>query len=98
MQPFKPEGTTLKVTVSGTASTATKLADNADCVRICNTGTAIAWAKFGTSTVVATSADYPVPAGITEVIRSPSNIAPLFVSIIAAGSTGDCYLTPGSGV
>lgn len=98
MNPFKPEGANTKITVSSSASAATKLSDNPDCVRICNTGTATVWVKFGDSSVAATTSDYPVPAGMTEVIRPAPTTRPLYVSVIAAGSTGDIYFTPGSGL
>lgn len=97
MNAFKPEGATLKVTVSGTASAGTRLTEAADAVRIANTGSAIVWVKFGSTAPTATNADYPVPAGLCEVIR-PGISGPLWVSVIAVGATGDIYLTPGSGV
>lgn len=96
---FKPEGTNVKVTVSSAASSGTKLTDNPDTVRIANIGTAVVWVKFGaSSTVAATTSDYPVPASFTETIRLPVQSGPVFLSVIAAGSTGDIYFTPGSGL
>jgi len=98
MEAFKQEGAPVTITVSSSASSATKLSDNPDTVRIVNLGTATVWVKFGGSTVVAaTTTGQAVGAGVHEVQRFPTK-GPGYVSVIAAGSTGDIQFTPGSGV
>ena len=52
----------------------------------------------GTTPVTATVNDFPCLAGVTQCITPSPRPSPLYVSIIALGSTGDCYFTPGSGL
>jgi len=95
---FKQEGSPVTITVSSSASAATKLTDTPDVVRIANLGTATVWVKFGDSTVSAlTTTGMAIGAGVHEVQRFPTK-GPAYVSVIAAGSTGDIQFTPGSGL
>lgn len=98
IQAFRANAAPVKVTVSGSASTAVELGDNPETVRIANTGTATVWIKFGNKTVAAATTDFPVPAGVVEVIRPNTPERPVYVSAIAAGSTGDIYFNAGSGI
>lgn len=98
MRAFRPSGQPVKVTVSASASTATKIGDDPVSVRIANTGTATIWVKFGGSSVAATTSDYPVPAGVVEVVTPNTASRPVYVSVIASGATGDAYFNGGTGI
>ena len=97
-EPFQQQGAPVTITVSSSASAATKLTDNPDTVRSANLGTATVWFKFGDSTVsAATTTGQAIGPGVHEVQRFPTK-GPAYVSVIAAGSTGDIQFTPGSGI
>lgn len=68
-------------------------------VRVMNDGTATVWVKFGPSGVTAsTTADIPVPASGVEVFTVAAEANGTYAAINAAGATGKCYFTPGSGI
>lgn len=65
-------------------------------VVIRNTGSKTAYVKFGTSTVAATTSDYPIAAGTQEVIARL--LTDTHLSAICGGSdTTTLSITPGSG-
>lgn len=96
---FKREGAPQTITVSSSASSPRKLTDNPDSVRIVNLGTAAVWFNFGgPSVTVSTTTGQAIGPGVHEVQRPDYTSGPLYVSVIAAGSTGDIQFTPGSGL
>lgn len=101
MQVFRGNGdASSKITVSS-SSQRVAINGNPDSIRICNLGTATVWIKFGDSTVTADATnDMPIPGnGFTEVQRyGNADGSVLYVAAIAAGSTGDIWFTPGSGI
>jgi hypothetical protein len=56
--------------------------------------------KLGDSTVEATSADVPLPAGAVEVItvKNSDNDPDTHVAVIAASGTGSVYASTGNGL
>ena len=69
-------------------------------VRIMNNGTATVWIRFAKADAVAAVAatDMPVGPGLHEVQTAKISDGPIWVSAIAAGSTGKVYFTPGAGI
>lgn len=63
-------------------------------VRVYNSGTVTIFIAFGGSTVVATTAKMPIPAGNTEVF---SIGAATYIAGITASGSGTLYVTPGRG-
>lgn len=69
-------------------------------VRVKNDGSATVWISFGDNTVTADATkDIPVGAGETDgfTVDAPSG-SPIYAAVIAAGSTGNVYFTPGTGI
>lgn len=69
-------------------------------VRMKNNGSATVWFDFGDSTVTAdVTKSQPLGSGDIEVqtARAPLG-GDLYVAVIAAGSTGKVYFTPGQGI
>lgn len=98
---FTPRSdSTVNIDVSSSSQSAKVCDDNGDVdVRVMNNGSATAWIKFGGSGLTAdTTNDIPVGPGVTEVLRAPPLGGALYVAVIAAGSTGKIYFTPGSGI
>ena len=99
MSPFRPNGSTVNIDVSA-SSQAVDLG-RPDQVRYMNNGSATIWIHFGGSTVTAlATAGIPVGPGVTEVLSIPNGLvgADVYVAVIAAGSTGKVYFTPGTGI
>jgi hypothetical protein len=96
---FEPGGATVNIDVSSSSQSVAFGTDPVDQVRVMNNGTATAWIKFGNSsgTVTATTAaGIPIGPGAAEVFTTPANADT--VAVIAAGSTGKIYFTPGAGL
>lgn len=95
---FRPRGATVPITVSASSSAETLIAAQqvTQSVRVMNDGTATVWVKFGPSGMGAatTTADMPVASGACEVFTTRD----AYVRVIAAGSTGIIYFTPGDGI
>lgn len=103
MSPFQPgHVNTVNVNVSSSSQRVQITTHKRTPVRIYNDGTATVWIEFGDTTVVAALATgIPVGPGVTEVLTGavihPSSDG-LNVAVIAAGSTGKIYFTPGDGI
>lgn len=97
---FQADGDTVNINVSASAQPIQiSNAKGGIDVLIMNNGTATVWIKFGKSDVEATTAaGRPVGPGVETVQRIPPLGDALFVSAIAAGSTGRIYFTPGTGI
>ena len=69
-------------------------------IRVMNNGTATAWVRFAnvTGIVPSVTADLPVGPGVTEVFTVAITDGPIWAGVIAAGSTGKIYFTPGQGI
>ena len=66
-------------------------------VEMTNDGTATVWYAFGDSTITTTTtAGQPLSAGGCKVQTIPNGAT--HVAVIAAGTTGKVYFTPGSGL
>lgn len=64
-------------------------------VRMMNNGSATVWVELGDVTVTAVATTgFPVGPGVTEVLTTNETYA----AVIAAGSTGKIYFTPGTGI
>lgn len=100
-QPFIPAlGQTVSISVSASSqSVAVSVPPNGGGqVRVANDGTATVWINFGKTGVTAsTTTSYPLPAGAVEVVTVPVVGGPVYAAVIAAGSTGSVYFTPGDG-
>ncbi len=91
--PFSPQ-TTATISASGTSANAA-ISGPSPQVVIHNSGAVTAFIKFGAdSSVAATTSDYPVLAGATEVL---SKGAAAYVAAITAGTAATVYVTSGSG-
>jgi len=101
-RPFSADpGTTVNIDVSSSAQYKQVTNDVGERqIRVMNDGTATVWIKFGVATGDAASltADQPVGPGVTEVFSTGGRLGPIWVSAIAAGSTGKIYFTPGVGI
>jgi hypothetical protein len=95
-QPFNPRyGATQPVTAGAASANVTI---DAQCtskqLRICNTGTGLAYIRVGAGAQVATAADYPVPPNnITIITKDQQHDSLAYIS--AAGTT--LLITPGEG-
>lgn len=99
-QPFKATGATVNIDVSS-SNQEVKISDakGGIDVRIVNNGTATAWVAFGVTGGAATLAgSMPVGPGVHEVQHAPELGTALYAQVIAAGSTGKIYFTPGTGI
>jgi len=69
-------------------------------IRIMNNGSATVWVRFAKADAIAAvaTADMPVGPGLHEVQTAKISDGPIWVSAIAAASTGKVYFTPGSGI
>ena len=96
---FTPYGSnTTAVSVSGTtASGALNLpsATMGSTVRVYNGTSVVVFIQFGDSTVTATTANMPIPAGGVEVFAIGSAIT--YIAGITASGTGTLYATTGRG-
>ncbi len=102
MSPFsaKPGGT-VNIDVSGSAQYVQITNMRAiRQIRVMNNGSATVWIRFANATGVAASltADFPVGPGVTEVFTAAITDGPIWVSAIAATTTGKIYFTPGQGI
>lgn len=102
MRPFAPRtGSTVNLDVSSSSQRVKVCDDNSEVdVRIHNDGSTTVWIEFGNDTVGASATtSVPVAAGAIEILRSGIREgSPLYVAVIAAGSTGKIYFTPGTGI
>lgn len=102
MNPFSPRpGATVSIDVSA-SSQRVKLTDDGSGrvdIRVHNAGSELAFINFGDANVTASlTKDVPLPAGEIEVLSaSTPPTGALYAAIIAAGSTGLVYLSPGEG-
>lgn len=97
LMPFQPS-TTLTVSVSSSASTATLVPAPSNPSwqeMLTNGGTQLAFCKFGGSTVTATTSDTPIPAGVVEVFTLDQDQK--YISCITSTSTTTVYATGGKG-
>ncbi len=98
MELFTPYGTdTTAVSVSGTtASGALNLPSSVpSSVRVYNSTAVTVFIQFGISTVTATTAKMPIPAGAVEVFEIGTGVT--HIAGITAGTTGTLYATTGRG-
>lgn len=95
--PFHP-GTTISVAVTNSASAAAAVPIGTVPswqLLLQNTGSNLAFCKFGGSTVSAAVTDFPIPAGVVEVITVDQDRK--YISCITASSTTTVYVTGGVG-
>lgn len=105
MTPFSPKpGRTVLAAANASAQYVQITFANKDAlaphqIRMMNNGTATVWVRFAKETGIAASAtaDFPVGPGVTEVLTVKISDGPIWASVIAAGSTGNIYFTPGIG-
>lgn len=91
---FSPLGNS--VVISGTiTSSRTQLPTTGGAARVYNSGSVIAFVRFGDSTVVAAATDSFVAPGSTEVFNIPSSCT--HVAGITASSTASIYVERGDG-
>jgi hypothetical protein len=97
--PFTPLGVTVAISVTTTTAsgeiTTMNDASGKD-LRIYNAGSATAFLDFGSSGIVATTADMPVPSGAVEVISVGPGVT--HVAAITASGTATLYITAGRGI
>lgn len=92
---FTP-GTTVSISAStSTGRVALPTTGNLT-IRVYNGTSALAFIKFGDSTVEAAATDTPIPAGIPCGFTPPANAT--HVAAILASGTGTVYFTAGSGI
>ena len=102
---FAPQAT-VKVAATTSASTAaalpgTRQGGGGFQLRMLNDGTTVAHIAFGSSSVAATTSDFPIapgslPQGIT--LANPANGGVIYYSVIMDTSTANVYLTVGDGL
>lgn len=91
---FNPEGTVS--VAAGTASLAASLPGTGPSLLIFNSTTAIAFLRLGaTTTLTATSADMPIPAGGRALLSVGTTVTS--AAILLSSGSGLVYLTRGSG-
>ena len=99
MKPFSPTAATVNIDVSTSSQEITL--GNCDQFRLCNNGSATVWCQLGDVDVeAAVASGFPVTPGMVEVLTIPQSLQgePVYVAVIAAGSTGRIYFTPGTGI
>lgn len=105
LMPFQPmDVASTKVTATGSsangvlahaAANQISTMPGAVTCRVYNSGTVIAWVKFGTdNTLAAATTDMPIPPGAVEVF---SIGAKSWAAAITGGTSVDVYFTPGYG-
>jgi hypothetical protein len=100
MNPFKPTGPTVNI-VTGVASGNVLIEGDSTIwrkIRVMNNASSTVWIKFGTDNTVAATvaADIPIGSGGTEVFTVHST--PIYIAaIVASGTPGNVYATPGEG-
>lgn len=102
---FKPQAT-VKVAATSAASTAAVLPGTRQGagqfqLRMVNDGTTMAHIAFGTSSVAATTSDFPIapnslPQGMT--LANPAKDGVIYYSVIMDSGTANVYLTVGDGI
>ncbi len=97
---FPSPASTVNINVSGTSQAVKVSEGDTTQVRVMNNGTATAWVDFGGPSVAAALATgFPVGPGVTEVLTANAiGGAAIYAAVIAAGSTGKIYFTPGAGI
>lgn len=96
-RPFRP-GSTITIAASTTATTAVPLPIGSAPswqVMVQNTGSNLAFCKFGASPVTATTGDFPLAPGAILVLTMDGDQK--YVSAITAASTTTVYITGGTG-
>lgn len=92
--PFTPGVT---VTFSATASSSSSAVSGiGKVIMFYNAGTGLAFYKAGDSTVVATTADTPLPAG--AILTFTIGAEPTHVAVITGTGTATIYATRGEGI
>lgn len=97
MDPFNPKKAgTVNVDVSSSSQAIQfSSSSGAKQLRMMNNGTATVWVELGSSSVTAAATTgFPVGPGVHEVVTTNETYA----AVIAAGSTGKIYFTPGTGI
>jgi hypothetical protein len=92
--PFVRLGATISISASITSANAALSPTTAETIWVCNSGSYMAYVGFGDSTVVATSSDTPIPAGLC------GNLSPhgkTYMAALASSNTTTITGTPGSG-
>jgi hypothetical protein len=104
IKPFQPRhAATVLIDVSSSSQRVQIVTGGCATVRVMNNGSATVWLEFGNSSVTASlTTGFPVGPGVTEVLTGsiigPATNGDLYVAVIAAGSTGKIYFTPGDGI
>jgi hypothetical protein len=105
LRAFRPLDRETRTLAATTASSVDKLRSTTDKigsrhVRLVNAGNVLAFVRFGVSSpsavLAATSADIPLPPGITEVLSAPDDAT--HVAVITASSATTIYVTIGEGI
>ncbi len=94
---FTPiQGATVSISATSVNAQGT-LTFNSAQARIANTGTNVAFVRWGATAQTATTADMPILPGTVEVFsKDPSHLN--FAAICASGETATVRVTPGEGV
>jgi hypothetical protein len=103
VQPFSPVSTVSIAALVTSFSAPTGIAQspyglgngNTECV-VYNSSSVLVFVAFGSSTVVATAASYPVPPGATRIVSIGANVTTAACILASAGS-GNVYFSFGSG-
>ncbi len=93
--PFGLNGTTTKVTATGTSANGTISMGGNTSILVTNTGTATAFIRSSPSAATAVVTDTPVIAGSAQTFSIPPDH--VSVAAITAGTSCDVYFTVGSG-
>lgn len=92
--PFAPAYTQGQTVTAAAAAASITIGKGAKSICLTNTGSNVGYVRTGASGIVATAADYPVPAGIQVVISKPDDHDTLSY-ISASGTT--LHAIPGEG-
>lgn len=92
---FTPAWTQGQTVTTGAASARVEIDTNKrDSIRVSNTGAALAYVRTGDDSVVATAADYIIPAGETHVFTKFKDDT--HIAYIAPSGTPALHIMPGS--
>jgi len=88
-------GGTVTVAASTTSADET-ITPGCHWLRVVNTTDGVAFVKTGIGAVTATSANFPVPAEGTAILKMPSDHVTVGVILASGATSGNVYVTPGS--